>query len=100
MTKEKSSPLEPFILRICPLIGIIKDQTEEAETLGLQACNLSNVFADFKLLESMNLVFASAEAATDDKFLNYLKSDASFTNCLLACIADESHIVYTWYGFW
>ena len=32
MTKEKSSSLEPVILIICPLIGIIKDQTEEAET--------------------------------------------------------------------
>ena len=66
LTKEKSSPLEPVILIICPLIGIIKDQTEEAETVGLQACNLSHASADFKLLESMNLVFASAEAATDE----------------------------------
>ena len=97
MTKEKSSPLDPVILRICPLIDIIKDQREEAETLGLQAFNLSNVSADFKLLESMDLVFASAEAATNEEFLNYLKSDASFTNRLLACIA---HIVCTWYGFW
>ena len=94
MTKEKSSSLEPVILIICPLIGIIKDQREEAETVGLEACNLSHASADFKLLESMNLVFASAEAATDEKFLNYLKSDGSFTNRLLTCTVDKFHTVH------
>ena len=68
MMKEKWSPLEPVILTICPFIGIIKDQIADAETVGLQDCNLSDASVDFKLLEN---------------FLNYLKSDAPFTNRLL-----------------
>ena len=98
MAKKETPALHPVILIVCPLIGIIKDQIEEAACLGLKACNLSDALGDFQVLEAKHLVFASAEAATDQRFLDFLMKSRTFANRLLACVVDESHTVCTWSG--
>ena len=46
-----------------------------------------------------NIVYSSADAATDKRFVNSLKLKDSFFNAnLAACIVDESHTVETWTG--
>jgi superfamily II DNA helicase RecQ len=73
-----TTDLRPVILVITPLVSIIKDQIIEVESMGLKGCNLTEYLDDLQAVEAKSLIdiiYASAESAIDDRFLTFLKSN-------------------------
>ena len=87
------------LLVITPLVSIINDQIMEVEAMNLTACNLAQKLDNLEDIEGgkFDVVYASAESATDKRFLQSLKNTA-FSSSLVACVVDESHRVETWTG--
>lgn len=88
------------LLVITPLVSIINDQIMEVEAMNLTACNLAQKLDSLQDIEGgkFEVVYASAESATDKRFLQSLKKSTTFNSCLVACVVDESHTVETWTG--
>ena len=89
------------IIVISPLQSIIRDQVVEVNSMGMTACDLSEKLGCLEEIHQgkYNIVYSSAEAAVDKRFVNSLKLKDSFFNAnLAACIVDESHTVETWTG--
>ena len=89
------------IIVISPLQSIIRDQVVEVNSMGMTACDLSEKLGCLEEIHQgkYNIVYSSAEAAMDKRFVNSLKLKDSFFNAnLAACIVDESHTVETWTG--
>lgn len=89
------------VIVISPLQSIIRDQVVEVNSMGMTACDLNeklNCLDDIHQGQ-FNIIYASAEAAMDKRFLDALKSkDSLFNENLAAFIVDESHTVETWTG--
>ena len=89
------------IVVISPLQSIIRDQVVEVNSMGMTACDLTEKLDCLDDIHQgkFNIVYASAEAALDKRFLNSLiAKDSLFNESLAACIVDESHTVETWTG--
>ena len=88
------------LLVITPLVSIINDQVMEVEAMNLTACNLAQKLGNLEDIEggNFNVVYASAESATDWRFLQSLKKNTTFSSSLVACVVDELHTVETWTG--
>ena len=86
---------------ILPLQSIIRDQVIEVNSMGMTACDLNE---NLDCLDDIhqgkfNIIYVSAEAALDKRFLNSLKAkDSLFNKTLAALIVDESHTLETWTG--
>jgi len=84
---------------ISPLQSIIRDQVIAVNSMGMTACDLNE---NLDCLDDIhqgkfNIIYASAEAALDKRFLNSLKAkDSSFNKTLAALIVDERHTLETW----
>lgn len=100
LLKERQHGRKGCILVITPLNSIIKDQILEVSSLGITACSLVEHIDNLEDLLSgkYSIVYASAECATDKRFLSHLKKDSFFKSNLLACVVDETHTVETWTG--
>ncbi|XP_068680332.1 uncharacterized protein [Montipora foliosa] len=78
------------LLVISPLVSIINDQVMEVEAMNLTACNLAQKLGNLEDIEGGNFnVYASAESATDRRFLQSLKKNTTFSSSLVACVVDE-----------
>ena len=89
------------IVVISPLQSIIRDQVVEVVSMGMTACDLNEKLDCLEEIHQgkYHIVYASAEAAMDKRFLDSLKlKDSLFNENLVACIVDESHTVETWTG--
>ena len=76
---------------------IINDQIMEVEAINLTARNLAQKVVCLEDIEGGNfvVVYASGESAIDNRFLQSLKKDTSFSSNLVACVVDDSHRVVT-----
>ena len=83
---------------ICPLVGLIKDQKQEAQSMGISCASLQDLQLKEKVTEQM--IFASAEEITEDRFRVALNENESLESLkrISAIVVDESHIVETWTG--
>ena len=84
------------LLVITPLVSIINDQIMEVEAMNLTACNLAQTLDSLQDIEGGKfdeIVYASAESATDKRFLQSLNKITTFNSSLVACVVDESHTV-------
>ena len=68
----------------------------EVEANNFTACNLARKLACLEDIEGGKfvVVYASAESATDKRFLQSLKKNTTFSSSLVTCVVDESHSVY------
>ena len=66
--------------------------------MNLTFCNLAQKLVCLEGIEGgqFGVVCASAESATDNRFLQSLKKNTTFSSSLVACVVDESHTVETW----
>ncbi|KAK3728378.1 hypothetical protein QZH41_018033, partial [Actinostola sp. cb2023] len=89
-----------FVVVVTALQSIINDQIAEAQSLGLSACSLAEKLESLDDITSgkHSIVFASAECATDRRFLQALKKSSLFRDNLVALVIDESHTIETWSG--
>ena len=89
------------IIVISPFQSIIRDQVVEVNSMGMTACDLNEKLNCLEEIRQgkFNVIYASAEAARDKRFLEALKTkDSLFNENLAGCIVDESHTVETWTG--
>ena len=88
------------VLVITPLQSIIKDQIFEVSSMNLSACDLGKEMHDLKDVASgkFSIVYASAEAAMDQRFLRMLNSSPLFVKGTIAIVIEECHTVETWTG--
>ena len=65
--------------------------------MNLTACNLAQTLVCLEDIEGGNfvVVYASVESAIDNRFLQSLKKDTSFSSNLVVCVVDNSHRVVT-----
>ena len=98
-SKRKGESGFSSIIVISPLQSIIRDQVIEVNSMT--ACDLNE---NLDCLDDIhqgkfNIIYASAEAALDKRFLNSLKAKGSlFNKTLAALIVDEIHTLETWTG--
>ena len=78
---------------ICPLVGLIKDQKEETQSMGISCVSLRDMHLKEKVTELM--IFAYAKEVTEERFRAALNENESLIS---AIVVDESHIVETWTG--
>ena len=78
---------------ICPLVGLIKDQKEEAQSMGISCVSLRDLHLKEKVTEQM--IIAYAKEITEERFRAALNENESLIS---AIVVDESHIVETWTG--
>ena len=101
LSKRKGESGFSSIIVISPLQSTIRDQVIEVNSMGMTACDLNE---NLDCLDDIhqgkfNIIYASAEAALDKRFLNSLKAkDSLFNKTLAALIVDESHTLETWTG--
>ena len=83
------------LLVITPLVSIINDQIMEVEAMNLMARNLAQKLDSLQDIErgTFEVVYASAESATDKRFLQSLKKSTTFNSSFVACVMDGSHTV-------
>ena len=91
----KRAEYSACLLVITPLVSIINDQIMEVEAMNLTACNLAQKLDTLQDIEGgkFEVVYASAESATDKRFLQSLNKITTFNSSLVACVVDESHTV-------
>ena len=77
---------------ICPLVGLIKDQKQEAQSMGISCVSLQDLQLKGKVTEQMKS--ASAEEVAEERFRAALNENES----LKRTSAIECHIVETWTG--
>ena len=79
------------------LSRIINDQIMEVEAKTLTACNLDQKLVFLEGIEGaiFVVVYASAESAIDNRFLQSLKKNTTFSSSLATCVLDDSHTVET-----
>ena len=72
----------------------------EVEAKTLTACNLDQKLVFLEGIEGaiFVVVYASAESAIDNRFLQSLKKNTTFSSSLATCVLDDSHTVETWTG--
>ena len=96
MLLAKRAGYSASILVITPLVSIINDQIMEVKAMNVTACNLAqkelNTLQDIEG-GKFEVVYASAESATDKRFLQSLNKITTFNSSLVACVVDESHTV-------
>ena len=63
---QNGEDIPPKILVICPLVGLIKDQKQEAQSMGISCVSLQNLQLKEKVTERM--IFASADEVTEERF--------------------------------
>ena len=78
---------------IFPLVGLIKDQKEEAQSMGISCVSLRDLHLKEKVTEQM--IIAYAKEVTEERFRATLIENESLIS---AIVVDESHIVETWTG--
>lgn len=69
--------------------------------MGMTVCDLNEKFDCLEDIRrgKFNIVYASAEAAMNRRFIDSLKSkNFAFNESLAALVVDESHTVETWTG--
>ena len=89
------------IIVISPLQSIIQDQVVEVNSMGMMACDVNEKLNCLNEIHQgkFNIIYTSAEATMENRFLDSLKSkDSLFDENMAACIVDESHTVETWTG--
>ena len=97
-SKRKGESGFSSIIVNSPLQSIIRDQVIEVYSIGMTACDLNE---NLDCLDDIhegkfNIIYVSAEAALDKRFLNSLKAkDSLFNKTLAALIVDESHTLET-----
>ena len=69
----------------------------DVEAMNLTACNLARKLACLEDIEGNKFVVvcASAESVTDNRFLQSLKKNTTFSGSLVACAVVESHTFET-----
>ena len=69
----------------------------EVEAINLTSRNLAQKIVCLEDIEGGNfvVVYASAESAIDNRFLQSLKKNTSFSSSLVPCVVDDSHTVET-----
>ena len=69
----------------------------EVEAINLTSRNLAQKIVCLEDIEGGNfvVVYASAESAIDNRFLQSLKKNTTFSCSLVACVVDDSHTVET-----
>ena len=69
----------------------------EASNYNLTACNLAQKLVCLEDIEGDKfvVVYALAESAKDNRLLQSLKKNATFSSSLVACVVDDSHAVET-----
>ena len=70
----------------------------EVEVMNLTAWNLAEKLVCLEDIEGSKfvVVYAAAESAEDNRFLQLLKKNTTLSSSLVACVVDESHTVETW----
>ena len=65
---QNGEDIPPKILVICPLVGLIKDQKQEAQSMGVSCVSLR--LQDLQLKEKVTerMIFASAEEVAEERF--------------------------------
>ena len=65
--------------------------------MTLTACNLAQKLVCLEDIEGGKfvVVYASVESAIDNRFLQSLKKNTTFSSSLVACVVDDSHSVET-----
>ena len=87
------------VLVVCPLKSIIEDQIAEAESMGIPVASAVDISEDELRAAKFQLIFGSAEAVLERRFLDILKdSGSSLHKKLAAVVVDESHTVEMWTG--
>ena len=88
------------LLVTCPLASIIQDQLIEVEAMGIRACSWYENMDNLDAIEAghFDIIYASAESAINERFLESLKKDTTFSRGLVALVVDESHTLETWTG--
>ena len=72
------------LLGLTPLFRIINDQVMEVEASNLTACNLAEKLLCLDIERGkFDVVYASAESATDKRFLQSLKKSTTFSSSLV-----------------
>ena len=72
------------MLVITPLFRIINDQVMKVEASNLTACNLAQKLLCLDIEGGkFDVVYASAESATDKRFLQSLKKSTTFSSSLV-----------------
>ena len=92
---ENGEDIPLKILVICPLVGLIKDQKQEAQPMGISCVSLQDLQLEEKVTEQM--IFTSAEEVTEERFRAALNENESLKR-INVIVVDESHIVETWTG--
>ena len=69
----------------------------EVEANNFTACNLAQKLVCLEDIEGGKfvVVYASAESATDKRFLQSLKKNTTSGSSLMACVVDDWHTVET-----
>lgn len=70
---EANDDKRPVVLVITPLTGIVQNQILELKSIVLTGCNVTEVLDNLDSLSQVDLVYASAESAIDERFTNFLK---------------------------
>ena len=72
---RKMEKISHEILVICPLVGLIKDQKQEAQSMEISCISLQDLQLKEKVTEQM--IFASAEEVTEERFRVALNENES-----------------------
>ena len=87
------------VLVVCPLKSVIEDQIAEAESTGIPVASAVDISEDELRAAKFHVIFGSAEAVLERRFLNIFKdSGSSLQKKLAAVVVDESHTVELWTG--
>ena len=94
--KQILSSKAACVIVVCPLKGIVQDQSTEASSMCLTSTSLASASLQDAENGKYQLIFASAEEIPAKPFLSSLKENSSpvYQN-LAAIIVDESHTVET-----
>ena len=72
---RKMEKISHEILVICPLVGLIKDQKQEAQSMEISCISLQDLQLKEKVTEQM--IFASAEEVAEERFRVALNENES-----------------------
>ncbi|KXJ11326.1 hypothetical protein AC249_AIPGENE23185 [Exaiptasia diaphana] len=93
-----SKQSKPTILVICPLRSLICDQLKEVQDLGITASSLPEASTEDINQGKYQIIYSSAEHATDQKFLQSTLKTGPFHDSMVALVVDEAHMLETWTG--
>ena len=94
--KATSSVERPTIILICPLKSIIEEQITSNEfNLSSAELKFEGEMLNAVRNSEIQVVYATAEQALNEKFTSMLKKDCPFRRSLSLIVVDESHTVFT-----